>query len=111
EAVSTTADATRAALLQPRASAEAPATWIRVEDTGQGVARRHLARLGERFYRADESRGGSIEGTGLGLAIVKHIMARHRGGLAVASEEGNGAAFGVWLPRAEVTVTPATARS
>lgn len=92
---------TRAILLQPRASAEVPAVWFRVEDDGQGVARQHLSRLGERFYRADESRGGEIEGTGLGLAIVKHIMARHRGGLTVASEEGHGATFGVWLPRTE----------
>lgn len=101
-ATSPTPDATRAVLLQPRASAEAPATWLSVQDEGQGVARMHLARLGERFYRADESRGGEIEGTGLGLAIVKHIMARHRGGLVVASDEGKGAIFGVWLPLADV---------
>ncbi|WP_370235373.1 MULTISPECIES: sensor histidine kinase [Henriciella] len=101
KAISASPEAVRATLLQPRASAEAPAAWIRVEDDGQGIARKHLGRLGERFYRADESRGGSIEGTGLGLAIVKHIMARHRGGLGVASKEGDGAAFGVWLPIAE----------
>ena len=93
--------ATRSTLLQPRASSEAPAAWIRVTDEGQGIARQHISRLGERFYRADESRGGEIEGTGLGLAIVKHIMARHRGGLAVSSLEGDGAVFGVWLPVAE----------
>jgi len=93
--------ATRSTLLQPRASSEAPAAWIRVTDEGQGIARQHISRLGERFYRADESRGGEIEGTGLGLAIVKHILARHRGGLAVSSLEGDGAVFGVWLPVAE----------
>ena len=91
----------RAVLLQPRASAEVAATWVRVEDEGAGIARKHLPRLGERFYRADESRGGEIEGTGLGLAIVKHIMARHRGGLVVASREETGSAFGVWLPVTE----------
>ncbi|MEQ8558700.1 MAG: ATP-binding protein [Henriciella sp.] len=90
--------ADRSTLLQPRASTEVRAAWVRVSDEGAGVARQHLSRLGERFYRADESRGGEIEGTGLGLAIVKHIMARHRGGLAVASREGDGAVFGVWLP-------------
>ena len=88
----------RSILLQPRASAEAKAAWIRVRDDGPGIARRHLSRLGERFYRADESRGGEIEGTGLGLAIVKHIMARHRGGLAVSSKEDAGSVFGAWLP-------------
>ncbi len=102
EVTSQTPQATRSVLLQPRASAEVPATWLSVQDEGQGVARMHLGRLGERFYRADESRGGEIEGTGLGLAIVKHIMARHRGGLVVASDEGKGAVFGVWLPLADV---------
>ncbi|MEE2930384.1 MAG: ATP-binding protein [Pseudomonadota bacterium] len=89
----------RALLLQPYASSEARAVWVRVTDNGAGIAEEHLPRLGERFYRVDESRGGKIEGTGLGLAIVKHIMARHRGGLAVESVEGEGTAFGIWMPR------------
>lgn len=92
-------DAKRALLLQPYASSEAPAVWVRVTDDGAGISEQHLPRLGERFYRVDESRGGNIEGTGLGLAIVKHILARHRGGLAVESLEGSGTAFGVWMPR------------
>ncbi|MAN73454.1 MAG: hypothetical protein CME84_05120 [Henriciella sp.] len=101
QALSRRPDAVRSVLLQPRASGEAVAAWISVCDSGPGIARQHLSRLGERFYRVDESRGGDIEGTGLGLAIVKHIMARHRGGLAVASREDEGACFGVWLPRVE----------
>ena len=92
-------DAKRSLLLQPYASAEAPAVWVRVTDDGEGIPEQHLPRLGERFYRVDESRGGKIEGTGLGLAIVKHIMARHRGGLAVESLEDHGTAFGIWMPR------------
>lgn len=92
------ADSKRAVLLSPRASSEVPAIWIRITDNGAGIPEQHLPRLGERFYRVDESRGGKIEGTGLGLAIVKHIMARHRGGFAVESIEGQGTAFGVWLP-------------
>ncbi|MEO0607319.1 MAG: ATP-binding protein [Pseudomonadota bacterium] len=92
-------EAKRALLLQPYASAGVPAIWVRVTDDGDGISEQHLPRLGERFYRVDESRGGKIEGTGLGLAIVKHIMARHRGGLAVESLEGAGTAFGIWMPR------------
>ena len=92
--------ATRAVLLAPRASSEVPAAWMRITDEGPGIPPTHLPRLGERFYRVDESRGAQIEGTGLGLAIVKHIMARHRGGFAVESVEGEGSAFGVWLPLA-----------
>lgn len=92
--------AQRALLLAPLASAEAPGAYLRVSDNGEGIAPQHLPRLGERFYRTDESRGGEIEGTGLGLAIVKHIMARHRGGLAVESKFGEATAFGVWMPLA-----------
>ena len=92
-------EAKRSLLLQPYASSEAPAVWVRVTDNGDGIAEEHLPRLGERFYRVDESRGGKIEGTGLGLAIVKHIMARHRGGFAVESTENQGTAFGIWMPR------------
>ncbi len=98
-------DANHARLLEPLASTEVPAIWLRVEDNGAGIPEQHLRRLGERFYRTDESRGGEIDGIGLGLAIVKHIMARHRGGLAVESLEGAGTAFGVWLPNAPETDT------
>lgn len=90
----------RMTLLQSlaRSTAPEPAVWLRVEDSGPGIEREHLPRLGERFYRADQSRGGQITGTGLGLAIVKHIMAHHRGGLAVETLMGQGSAFGVWMP-------------
>jgi len=90
----------RMTLLQALARSQSPeaAVWLRVEDQGPGIEREHLPRLGERFYRADQSRGGKITGTGLGLAIVKHIMAHHRGGLAVETLMGRGSAFGVWMP-------------
>lgn len=90
----------RMTLLQALARSQGPeaAVWLRVEDQGPGIEREHLPRLGERFYRADQSRGGKITGTGLGLAIVKHIMAHHRGGLAVETLLGQGTAFGVWMP-------------
>lgn len=93
-------DADRAILMAPRASSEVPALFLRIADNGEGIPAQHLPRLGERFYRVDESRGGQIEGTGLGLAIVKHVMARHRGGLTVESLQGGGTAFGVWMPLA-----------
>lgn len=83
---------------QPRSTKPEPAVWLRVEDEGPGIEREHLPRLGERFYRADASRGGKITGTGLGLAIVKHIMAHHRGGLAVETRLAEGTAFGIWMP-------------
>jgi two-component system phosphate regulon sensor histidine kinase PhoR len=78
-----------------------PGVVLSVADDGPGIARAHIPRLTERFYRIDKGRSRSAGGTGLGLAIVKHIVSRHRGRLAIDSEEGKGATFSVWLPAAE----------
>ena len=75
-----------------------PGLTIAVGDDGAGIAREHIPRLTERFYRVDRGRSRAVGGTGLGLAIVKHIVNRHRGHLAIDSREGEGATFTVWLP-------------
>jgi two-component system, OmpR family, phosphate regulon sensor histidine kinase PhoR len=72
-----------------------------VRDDGDGIAREHLPRLTERFYRVDAGRSRDMGGTGLGLAIVKHIVNRHRGTLDIDSEPGQGSTFAVYLPVAE----------
>jgi two-component system phosphate regulon sensor histidine kinase PhoR len=71
---------------------------ISVIDRGAGIAREHLPRLTERFYRVDPARSRDMGGTGLGLAIVKHIVNRHRGSLTITSEPGIGSCFTVHLP-------------
>ncbi|WP_295313040.1 ATP-binding protein [Roseobacter sp.] len=71
---------------------------IHVADDGPGIGEKHLPRLTERFYRADNHRSRALGGTGLGLAIVKHIINRHRGRLRVESELGKGSVFTVVLP-------------
>ncbi len=71
---------------------------IAVVDTGPGIARTHLPRLTERFYRVSVPHSRARGGTGLGLAIVKHVLSRHRGQLEIESEEGRGSRFTVWLP-------------
>lgn len=70
-----------------------------VSDDGPGIAREHLPRLTERFYRVSAARSRAVGGTGLGLAIAKHILQRHRGEMRIRSKPGEGAAFTVWLPR------------
>ena len=74
-------------------------TGVSVVDRGPGIAREHIPRLTERFYRVQGGARGK-QGTGLGLSIVKHILNRHRGELAIRSAPGQGAVFTAWLPRA-----------
>jgi two-component system phosphate regulon sensor histidine kinase PhoR len=87
----------RLSLVAPDPSSETYAA-LRVIDLGPGIARQNLPRLSERFYRVDGQKSGARSGTGLGLAIVKHIMNRHRGGLVVASTEGEGSTFTSYFP-------------
>lgn len=73
---------------------------IRVQDWGAGIAREHLPRLFERFYRVDKARNRKVGGTGLGLAIVKHIAQAHGGRVEVQSSPGQGSLFSIVLPGA-----------
>jgi two-component system phosphate regulon sensor histidine kinase PhoR len=73
-----------------------------VRDSGPGIAREHLPRLTERFYRVDGSRSRDTGGTGLGLAIVKHVVQRHGGELQIESEPGKGSLFRLVLPSSRV---------
>ncbi len=92
-------EAGRIALLTPPPGAGDRFAFVRVSDNGRGIARRHLPRLTERFYRVDPDSRSEKIGTGLGLAIVKHIVNRHRGGFCVESVVGQGAAFAIYLAR------------
>ncbi len=65
-------------------------TVIFVEDTGIGIPKQHVSRLGERFYRVDPSRSRQMGGTGLGLAIVKHLVKAHGWDMHVESTLGKG---------------------
>jgi len=73
------------------------AVVIAVQDTGPGIERHHLARLFERFYRADPGRSREQGGTGLGLAIVKHLAQAQGGEVGVESGSG-GSRFWIRLP-------------
>jgi two-component system phosphate regulon sensor histidine kinase PhoR len=77
---------------------------VSVADTGPGIAREHLPRLTERFYRVDGSRSRDTGGTGLGLSIVKHVAQRHGGELDIHSELGRGSLFRLVFPAARVRV-------
>lgn len=65
-------------------------TILFVEDTGTGIPKKHLSRLGERFYRVDKARSRELGGTGLGLAIVKHLVKAHGWNMEIESTQGRG---------------------
>jgi two-component system phosphate regulon sensor histidine kinase PhoR len=81
---------------------------LSVEDTGIGIAREHLQRLTERFYRVDKGRARGAGGTGLGLAIVKHALQRHGATLDIQSELGKGSRFTCHFPPERVVAAGAS---
>jgi two-component system phosphate regulon sensor histidine kinase PhoR len=90
--------ATRLPLVTPDREPGLRYAAVTVRDHGPGMAREHLPRLTERFYRIEGQKSGERSGTGLGLAIVKHIVNRHRGGLTVESAPGEGTVFTAYFP-------------
>jgi two-component system sensor histidine kinase MtrB len=75
------------------------AVAIAVRDYGVGMTPTAMARVFDRFWRADPSRQRSTGGTGLGLAIALEDAALHGGWLEVWSSEGEGSCFRLTLPR------------
>ena len=66
---------------------------LAVRDQGLGIAKEHLDRITERFYRVDMKDSRTRGGTGLGLAIVKHVLRRHNSELQVESRINKGSLF------------------
>ncbi len=70
---------------------------IVVADNGQGIDKRALENVFERFWQAGPH--SSERGMGLGLSIVKHIVNLHGGTIAVDSDGlGMGSVFIIRLP-------------
>jgi len=69
---------------------------ILVEDKGIGMTAAQLAKVYDRFYRADTSR--TKQGTGLGLAIVKQIVELHGGTVHIESTVNAGTKVYINLP-------------
>ena len=59
---------------------------FRVADYGSGIDAKHIEKLGEPFYRPDESRTRSTGGFGMGLTLVKRIVDAHGGTLKINSQ-------------------------
>ncbi|MFK7049535.1 cell wall metabolism sensor histidine kinase WalK [Flavobacterium columnare] len=66
---------------------------IRVMDNGEGIERKYIPRLFERFFRVDKSGSRMEGGSGLGLSIVKHIIEAHHQKIYVKSTFKKGSEF------------------
>lgn len=71
---------------------------ITIADTGVGIPRNEIPRLGERFYRVDKMRSRELGGTGLGLSIVKHLLLAQQGRMEVESKPGRGTTVKLFFP-------------
>jgi two-component system, OmpR family, sensor histidine kinase VicK len=83
-------------MLAAAAGPAGPRVGFEVEDHGIGMTPDQLARVCERFYRADPS--GHVLGTGLGMSIAKEVTELLGGSLALRSVPGQGTTVAVWLP-------------
>ena len=71
---------------------------ISVSDSGEGIPRKHLAHVFERFYQVESDRRESNSGSGLGLAIAKSIVEAHGGKISIQSEIKQGTTVFCRLP-------------
>ena len=72
---------------------------VRIKDNGEGIDKKNIPRLFERFFRVDKSGARTEGGSGLGLAIVKHIIEGHDEKMYVESQLGQGSEFSFTLEK------------
>jgi signal transduction histidine kinase len=81
---------------------------IAIADSGIGIPKADLARVFERFARAENAKRAGIKGTGFGLYLSRMLVELHGGEIAVASEEGRGSTFTIALRlRGGASIEPA----
>ena len=65
-------------------------TKIIIEDEGEGISKKDLPHIFQRFYKSEKSSENSI---GIGLSLAKTIIEKDNGYINVKSEEGKGTTF------------------
>jgi two-component system cell cycle sensor histidine kinase PleC len=81
-----------------RGRAEGDRVVLAIADTGIGIARDALAKLGRPFEQVESQLTKSHQGSGLGLAIAKSLVELHGGAMRIRSTLGKGTIVVVRLP-------------
>ena len=71
--------------------------FIRMKDSGEGIAPENLPRIFELYYTSASARAGEM-GSGIGLALSRQLVEEMGGVIGVESTPGKGAEFTVSLP-------------
>lgn len=79
-----------------------PADHVRitVADTGKGISGKHIRKIFDRFYQAEDD---AQFGSGIGLHLVKKLVDLHQGEITVESTEGKGSTFTMAIPLKQVS--------
>lgn len=85
-----------------RAKQRSRAIYFTVRDTGIGIPKHALAKIGQPFEQVQNQFTKSKEGSGLGLAISRSLIELHKGNMRISSKEGSGTIISVRIPNDEL---------
>ncbi len=83
------------------------AVTLTIEDSGIGIPKEALKKLGRPFEQVQNQFTKSHKGSGLGLAITRSLAELHGGAMRIRSQEGKGTIVSIRLPSGRSAETPA----
>ena len=89
------------ATIEIQAKAQKANAIIRVTDHGQGISRKDIQKVFDRFYKVDNRSSQEYRGSGLGLSIARSLIEAQKGHISLTSEQGKGTTVTLTLPLAK----------
>ena len=75
---------------------------LRFTDNGIGIPAGYQDKIFEKFFRIPHGDTHNAKGYGLGLSYASQVIKKHKGTIRVESEEGQGTAFIITLPKTPI---------